>query len=230
MNAWRPATFDHELSRFPLRGAHVSVDCAQCHVGGRFTGTPTDCYACHQQDYNQTTNPNHVSLRFPKKCEDCHSTDAWRPASFDHNVTRFPLTGAHRRVDCASCHSGGRFTGTPTDCYACHQADYNRTTNPNHSASRFPTQCQACHNTGAWRPASFDHDARSFPIFSGTHRGQWSTCADCHVNPSNFRAFECIRCHQHSNRADVDNDHRGVSGYVYQSAACYSCHPTGRRP
>jgi len=230
INGWRPATFDHALTRFPLTGAHAGVDCAQCHPGGRYTGTPTDCYACHQADYDRTTNPNHRASGFPTQCEDCHGTEAWRPANFDHNTTRFPLTGAHRRVNCARCHPGGRYTGTPTDCYACHQADYDRTTNPNHRASGFPTQCQTCHGTRTWRPADFDHDSRSFPIFSGTHRGEWSTCADCHVNPNNFRAFECILCHQHSDRAQVDNDHQGVSGYVYQSAACYGCHPTGQKP
>jgi hypothetical protein len=226
---WRPATFDHDLSRFPLTGAHVQADCAACHVGGRFTGTPTDCDACHQSDYDRTTNPNHRASAFPTECEGCHETDAWRPARFDHGRTRFPLTGAHRGAPCTGCHAGGRYSGTPTDCFACHQDDYNGTVNPNHRSAGLPAQCQACHSTRAWRPADFDHDARSFPIFSGTHRGKWSSCSDCHVSPGNFQVFECIRCHEHSNQAMVDTIHWGISGYVYQSAACYRCHPTGQR-
>jgi len=229
VNAWRPAKFDHGQTRFPLTGAHGRVDCAKCHIGGRYQGTPTDCNACHQADYNRTTNPNHRASGFPTQCQNCHNTGAWRPANFDHNRTRFPLTGAHDRVECAKCHIGGRYTGTPTDCYSCHQTDYAGTTNPNHQASGFPTQCQTCHTTSAWRPATFDHDGRYFPIYSGKHRGKWSSCADCHVNPGSYRVFECILCHKHSNKAEVDDQHKEVSGYVYQSAACYRCHPAGRK-
>jgi nitrate/TMAO reductase-like tetraheme cytochrome c subunit len=228
IDAWRPAKFDHDQTRFPLTGAHTRVDCARCHVGGRYTGTPTDCYSCHQADYSRATNPNHQASGFPTQCQSCHSTTAWKPASFDHGKTRFPLTGAHTTVDCTRCHAGGRYAGTPTDCYSCHQGDYSRTTNPNHQAAGFPVQCQSCHTTSAWRPASFDHDGRYFPIYSGKHRGQWSSCGDCHVNPGNYKAFECIFCHAHSNKAKVDGDHKGEKGYVYASSACYQCHRNGR--
>jgi hypothetical protein len=123
---------------------------------------------------------------------------------------------------------GGRYAGTPSDCNSCHQADYARTTNPNHQASSFPTQCQTCHSTSAWRPATFDHDGRYFPIYSGAHRGKWSSCSECHVSAGNYRTFECILCHQHSNKAKVDSDHKEEKGYVYASSACYQCHRNGR--
>jgi hypothetical protein len=196
-------------------------------VGGVYAGTSTACFSCHQDDYAAATNPNHAAGRFPTTCQSCHTIAGWRPATFNHDQSRFPLTGAHTSVDCARCHAGGRYTGTPTDCYSCHQTDYARTSNPNHQAAGFPVQCQNCHTTTAWRPASFDHDGRYFPIYSGTHRGKWSSCGDCHVNPANYKAFECIRCHEHSNRGEVDRDHREVRGYVYASSACYQCHRDG---
>ena len=49
-------------------------------------------------------------------------------------------------------------------------------------------------------------------------------CADCHINQNNYKAFECILCHEHSNKTKVDNDHKGRTGYSYASAACYQCH------
>ena len=208
-SAWRPANFDHQATRFPLTGAHQRVDCARCHAGGRYTGTPTDCYSCHQTNYASTTNPNHQASAFPTQCQTCHTTSAWRPATSDHNKTRFPLTGAHQRVDCARCHVGGRYTGTPTDCNSCHQANYAATTNPNHRSAGFPVTCQDCHTTTAWKPASFDHDGRYFPIYSGKHRGKWTSCSECHVSAGNYKAFECILCHEHSNKAKVDSDHKG---------------------
>jgi hypothetical protein len=228
MEGWQPARFvDHSRTRFPLTGAHQQADCAQCHVNGRFAGTPTDCYSCHQQNYQGTTNPNHVAGNFPTTCQACHSTTAWQPASsIDHNRTRFPLTGAHGGTPCASCHVGGRYAGTPTDCFSCHQSNYNSTSNPNHRAANFPTQCQNCHSTSAWRPANFDHDGAFFPIYSGRHRGAWSSCQDCHVNSGNYAVFECINCHAHS-RSEMDGKHREVRSYSYQSTACYRCHPRG---
>ncbi|MEJ2572223.1 MAG: hypothetical protein P8164_01330, partial [Gammaproteobacteria bacterium] len=40
--------------------------------------------------------------------------------NFDHFTTGFPLTGAHKGVDCESCHNRGVFKGTPTKCSGCH--------------------------------------------------------------------------------------------------------------
>ena len=53
------------------------------------------------QDYNGTTNPNHVQSGFPTTCVVCHNTTSWTNANFDHNKTAFPLTGAHATVPCA---------------------------------------------------------------------------------------------------------------------------------
>jgi nitrate/TMAO reductase-like tetraheme cytochrome c subunit len=227
VGGWRPATLDHNQTRFPLTGAHRGADCASCHKGGRYAGTPQECVACHEDRFRSASNPNHVAGNFSQQCQDCHSTQAWRPANFDHNRTRFRLTGAHARVDCAACHPGGRYAGTPSDCYACHRSEYDGTANPNHRSAGFPTSCTDCHTTNAWRPASFDHDGRYFPIYSGKHRGKWSQCSDCHVSAGNYRSFECILCHEHSNRQKVDEKHKEVSGYSYDSRACYRCHPRG---
>jgi hypothetical protein len=223
---WRPAALDHDRTAFPLTGAHRGTDCARCHVGGRYAGTPKDCYSCHEADQARATNPSHAG--FPRDCAACHNTNGWKPASFDHNRSGFPLTGAHRNTPCESCHRGGKYAGTAKECNACHAADYNGTNNPNHASAGFPRTCQDCHQTSAWRPASFDHDGRFFPIYSGAHKGKWGACSDCHRNAGNYKAFECILCHEHNNKREVDDDHRGVSGYTYSSAACYRCHPRGR--
>ncbi len=221
---WSPATFDHSNTTFPLTGAHTSLQCVACHANG-YQNIPTDCYSCHQTAYNGVTDPNHVSDNFSYICTQCHTTTGWSPATFNHNQTSFPLTGAHVSLQCLSCHANG-FDNTPTDCFACHQSDFNGATNPNHQSAGFPTQCVMCHNTSAWSPSTFNHDAQYFPIYSGNHRGRWSTCSQCHTNPSDFSTFECILCHEH-NRTDTDSHHQGVPGYQYNSQACYNCHPRG---
>ncbi|HXF49448.1 MAG TPA: hypothetical protein VNL73_08510 [Verrucomicrobiae bacterium] len=221
---WVPANFDHARTRFALTGAHRTVACASCHVTG-YAGTAADCYSCHQNNFAAAQSPNHVQNNFNHDCTQCHTTTAWTPARFDHSQTRFPLTGAHLRTACVACHATG-YTGLPLNCYGCHQGDYAATTNPNHSAAGFSTDCQTCHTTSAWVPSSWNHDAQYFPIYSGSHKGRWTTCADCHVVPSNFAVFECINCHAHD-KATMDAKHAGRQGYQYASTACYNCHPRG---
>jgi hypothetical protein len=218
---WSGAVFDHSKTAFPLTGAHIGLACSSCHASGVFAGLPTACVSCHLTQFQQTTNPNHVATGFPQDCTLCHSTTNWTSSTFDHNKTVFPLTGAHTTVACSSCHINGNFTTTPTDCYSCHKSQYTGTTNPNHVTAAFPTTCQTCHNTTAWTGATFNHTW--FPIYSGTHRSVWTTCADCHVNPADYSAFTCIACHTH-NKTDTDAHHGGVRNYVYAPTACYSCH------
>ena len=224
-SAWEPANFNHSTTSFPLTGAHTTTPCSSCHATG-YAGTPTDCYACHRSDYQGAADPNHASAGFPTTCQSCHSTSAWEPATFNHSSTSFPLTGAHTSTPCSSCHATG-YDGTPTDCYSCHQSDYQGTNDPNHAAAGFPTACQNCHSTTSWEGASFDHDGQYFPIYSGEHRGKWSSCSTCHVVASNYSVFECTVCHEH-NQSEMNSEHRDVSGYRWESSACYQCHPDGR--
>lgn len=222
--AWIPSNFDHNTTGFQLTGQHLNVECSACHQGTT-SGLTNNCYNCHTDDYNSA--PLHLNQSLPTSCELCHNTSVWTQVSFDHQTTGFPLTGAHSNTQCSACHQNG-YSGTPVDCISCHTDDYNSTTNPNHLAAGFPVTCQDCHSTNAWQPAQFDHDAQYFPIYSGKHKDKWNTCSDCHTIPNNFSLFSCIDCHEH-NQIDMDKDHSEVPGYVYQSTACLSCHPSGNK-
>jgi hypothetical protein len=221
---WTGATFNHSTTTFPLTGAHQTVACAQCHVNNNYTTIPTNCDACHLTEFNQTTSPNHVQASFPVNCSLCHSTTNWTGSTFNHATTAFPLTGAHTTVPCASCHVANNYTTVPTDCYSCHKADYTGVQNPNHLTSGFPTTCATCHTTTTWAGATFNHTW--FPIYSGNHAHVWTTCGDCHLDPSNYSSFTCINCHTHTQSA-TDPRHSGVRGYTYAPTSCYQCHPRG---
>jgi hypothetical protein len=223
--SWANAVFDHSRTGFALTGAHAKLQCQSCHANGNFNGLNPACSSCHMKDYQGTNNPPHQQAGFPTTCEVCHNTTAWQPASFDHNKTQFPLTGAHVKVACASCHINNDYVHTPTDCYSCHKADYQGTNNPNHIAAHFPTTCATCHTTSSWQGANFNHTW--FPIYSGSHAGVWTTCGDCHTNSNDYAVFSCITCHAHE-KTRMDQAHRDVRNYVYNSANCYACHPTGR--
>ncbi|MGW8315718.1 MAG: cytochrome c3 family protein, partial [Bacteroidales bacterium] len=160
-------------------------------------------------------------------CAECHTTlPGWTPATFDH--TSFPLTNGHSGVDCAQCHDPNDYANISPDCYACHQADYDNTTNPSHVAASISIDCMECHTTNpGWKPADFPiHDAQFFPIYSGAHRGEWSSCTQCHEDLNNYASFTCLTCHEHS-QSTMDDKHSGESGYTYNSMACLECHPRG---
>ena len=225
-NDWLETSFNHSQTNFPLTGQHVGVDCNSCHTNG-FAGTSTSCNSCHISDYQLAQLPSHVAAGLPINCSDCHTTSGWKPSGFNHSTTGFVLSGGHSAIEqCSQCHQG-TVSNASRECISCHQSDYNGTTNPNHAAANFPTNCVSCHSVNGWTPATFNHDSQYFPIYSGEHRGEWNTCADCHTNSSNYAIFSCINCHEH-NKTEMDQEHRGENGYTYASSACFSCHPRGR--
>ncbi len=216
--SWGSVGFLHNT--FPLTGAHQAVNCTACHSGGQYAGLSHACSACHLDDYQGTTDPNHTAAGFSMNCEDCHTTASWGGAGFLH--TKFPLTGAHLTADCAACHGGGQYAGLPTACSACHLDDYQAAVNPDHAGIGFPMTCEQCHGTITWQGAVFNH---RFNITSGAHRVY--NCSECHRVPGNASIVSCTHCHQH-NQTTSDEKHREVNGYVWSSSACIGCHPTGR--
>jgi len=209
---------------FQLVGVHSTLACTACHKNNVYRGTPRDCVGCHLNRYQQTTSPNHASAGFPTTCDSCHrATDSsFRGASINHSQF-YPLLGTHSTQQCTACHKNNVYRGTPRDCVACHLSRYQQTTNPNHQAAGFPTTCDSCHRASdpSFRGAVFNHTW--FPITSGRHAGR--ACADCHTDSNNYKVFTCLRCHSLSS---IQGEHQGNPGFRYESAACYSCHPTGR--
>jgi hypothetical protein len=236
-STWEGASFDHlGVSGFELIGAHEVAFCTSCHVEPGydlvFSPPPSgsdDCLTCHQSDYDS----EHGGSNFPTTCLTCHNQSTWDDATFSHPEVSngFELIGAHEITACASCHTVPSydlvFSPPPSgsdDCLTCHQSDYDS----EHGGSGFPITCLDCHNQSTWDDASFDHDAAFFPIYSGEHRGEWSQCSDCHRSaPVTFATFSCVDCHEHR-QSEMDDEHDDVNGYVWESLACYSCHPDGR--
>jgi hypothetical protein len=133
-DVWAPAEYDIERhnreSSFELTGAHVAAPCFVCHESPDDTGKATqfrvdadDCESCHQPD-----DPHEA--QFPgEPCDDCHDTQSWRIAVFDHSQTDYPLDGEHKNVPCEPCHEqvtladGAafvRYKPLDTACGDCH--------------------------------------------------------------------------------------------------------------
>ncbi len=193
-------TFDHNVTDYPLTGAHQKVACASCHEAKkRFRDAAHECIDCHRK-----SDVHKGSLG--TACAACHGTASWKQVSFNHDQdTKFPLTGGHAKVDCASCHKGEpKAVKTPTDCAACHGGAKDP-----HKGS-LGSECQICHSTSNWKKALFDHDQSAFPLI-GKHAKV--PCADCHKS-QDFKAtpIACVACHQ-------DRHHEGRLGID-----CASCH------
>jgi hypothetical protein len=202
---WDDLIFTHGRTGFPLVAAHFEPSCADCHPGGRYVGTPSSCIGCHADD-------DRHNGAFGTDCAACHRPTTWADWTFDHDLSSFPLTGAHRSASCQGCHSGGSFEDTSSACSACHGK-------PSSHGSVFGGSCGSCHSTSAWRPASFNGPHP----FSMNHGGAGGNCSTCH--PSSLMDYSCTGCHEHS-RARMEDKHKEVSGFSMGS--CLKCHPGGR--
>ena len=227
--------FDHAATGFPLVGQHRSTPCSGCHDAG--LDLSQACDGCHR-------DPHARKLR--DSCAECHTASAWSDTATlaRHRRSRMPLTGRHAIIECAACHrrqDARSFASTPSDCFACHAADYRRDMHPDHDGdpddpgqAAFPRQCGRCHTTAAWLPAIIvpgqvaarltapaGHDAR-FLLSRGAHRG--AACDSCHVSAARPRLVTCAGCHS---RAALAPRHRRAR-LDLSPAACLRCHPGGR--
>jgi hypothetical protein len=162
--------------------------------------------------------------------------------TFDHDLTRFPLTGRHEYATCEGCHRGGLFEGTSTSCNSCHAggADGAETAaSPNHIPIQ--TSCSDCHTTRFWEPARMDHNSVGDDC-GGCHFGGMASgkslghiassnrCGDCHgTNRWTGARFDhaaitgsCISCHNGSIATGKN------SGHVDSSNECDTCHSNRR--
>lgn len=235
-SGWRPLAvqmaFNHDTTHFPLTGRHQAAECIQCHPG------PTAVEIHQFETAESTCQSCHMDIHFGflgTSCGICHNSQSWEMTNWkkatDHFV--FPLEGMHAQIDCEACHATGlnQISGTlSNDCYSCHVDDFMAAIdNKFHTTNQ---NCIQCHNTRGWVPADMSHHDLIFPIYSGKHRGEWSSCeAECHVNPADYTDFSCGLngvCHEH-NQSKMDDEHDDERGYIYESKSCYSCHPSGEK-
>lgn len=202
--AFRPAPrFDHDNANFQLQGAHIEVDCIECHAmetrNGKefqvFTDIPHGlCIDCHDDPHEE---------HFDVSCTQCHNENAWTSfigdTGFDHNTTDFRLKGSHQTVGCFECHTNtdearlifqDRIGIPENDCISCHEDVHE---------GKFGTSCVDCHNEESWLALNnmdqFNHDLTDYPL-EGRHIGV--DCKECHegsyTEPIDFS--QCQNCHE----------------------------------
>jgi len=195
-------TFDHSQTEFLLDGKHRAATCGGCHTAGaRYRDAPSDCVECHEQD-----EPHKGSLG--EDCAKCHDPRGWVRTDFDHDETKFPLVGQHRKAACAACHTNKEYAGTPKDCASCHKVD-------DAHGGRLGPDCKSCHRPAGWERITFDHDRDTEFDLEGAH--QSTRCEACHAtDPYETQTeSECAACHTQ------DDAHKGRF-----AANCGQCHTT----
>ncbi|AFK05673.1 cytochrome c family protein (plasmid) [Emticicia oligotrophica DSM 17448] len=221
-------TFNHKQTGFELKGAHKTkiVNCNECHKSENivvaslkskpktFLGLDTKCLSCHE-DYHKKT--------LSSDCASCHNQNEFKPATlFNHNNADFTLKGAHKTVDCASCHktevrNGDKFTKYSNipfnNCSSCHKDTHK---------GKFGGNCEACHTEDSFTKISptkaFNHTLTGYHL-EGKHRE--INCKKCHEKTvggeGGFQEFSavknitCITCHKDIHEGKLGQD-------------CKSCH------
>jgi hypothetical protein len=201
---WKKTDFDHlRDTQYALKGKHRDAKCTACHQGRLYVEkTATDCVSCHRKDDDKKGHRGSLGSR----CQDCHTESGWKVERFDHNRSRFPLTGEHVRVECKKCHKDTMYRDTSGKCFTCHEKEdvHKRT---------LGERCETCHNTRTWKSWDFDHAKTRFRL-DGAHSK--AECKDCHKKPVREKpavARNCLACHA------TDDIHEGSFGIQ-----CERCH------
>lgn len=223
--------FSHEETGFELVGEHATVTCVGCHADPVFAAVGVVCADCHADAVHRG--------ELGVDCERCHTPMGWRLAAErlgEHQLTQFPLLGRHALVDCAACHTtpqAGEYGLLPSECLACHHADYQAAQMPEHLAAGFPTDCELCHDADhyQWSQARFDH-----ALVSGL--------TDCHVchsgdyedtqSPDHVAAgfpTDCMLCHTPTGFGGAAFDHNTATAFpligLHLQVGCTDCHGDG---
>ena len=239
---WEPSQkeFDHKSTGYGLEGKHKDLNCPECHkseliisedildyakkqksrdvLSSTFLGLRTNCTNCHANV--------HANEFKDQVCQDCHNQNDWKTAKkdYDHDFrTKFPLRGAHKKLDCEKCHKTSQepagkyqvqqFSGLKFDlCTDCHKDQ--------HKGS-FGSNCLKCHTESTFKQqdvaGAFNHQDTHYPLV-GMHVAV--ACEKCHTNKDRFKletSFDqCSDCH-----ADY---HEGIFLKPDRDTSCDQCH------
>ncbi|HEX6943667.1 MAG TPA: cytochrome c3 family protein [Gemmatimonadaceae bacterium] len=187
---WKPVPrFSHDSTSYALTGKHTELTCNECHLTKRLSvrtdakGQPIpvykpvpfrSCADCHEDPHAGRLSP---------RCGECHTTKGFATVegrTFNHALTKYPLTGRHARVSCDACHGQNLAKRNPafTSCASCHSDPHNGKA----TLAGKPADCAACHRVEGFAPSSFtvaQHASSPYPL-EGRH--VQVACAKCHVS------------------------------------------------
>jgi hypothetical protein len=213
---------------------HQNATCDDCH-GAFDTFSRYDCLHCHDAAHADEADltARHAGVDgFEFRSEACYACHAGGVA-VDH-ARLFPIVAgsAHAGVTCASCHVDWTDRAR-LGCAGCHPHTQSEMSSAHAGVGGYgfdSTLCVRCHAESqvtrltAHLPFRITGGARH----SGSETG---SCLRCHPSArtdkpwaQDFEVVDCLGCHS---RSDMDDKHRGRSGYAYATATCLNCHADG---
>ncbi len=186
---------EHATTAFPLVGRHIAVPCRECHGDERprlnFKVERSNCVDCHEDPHGGQFAKEMVQ----GGCAQCHTTLGWEIPNVNHDA--WPLTGAHAKIACESCHTpsvedresrgGVTYRGVPRKCVGCHEdphAGQFRLREPNR-------ECEFCHETSSFEIEGFDHEKLTGHKLLGRHATL--ECASCHPTETLEGGLKVVR-------------------------------------
>lgn len=194
----------HNLSAFPLQGAHVAIPCFECHKKQEkwnFREIGKNCKDCHKDIHQNLIQAKY----YPESdCKSCHNETRWGDVAFDHSKTEFKLDGTHKKQSCRACHfkqdsygiAQQKFSGMSKNCTECHTDRHFKQFEKNGV-----TNCLECHSSENWKDSKFNHNTAAFKL-DGKHINV--PCAKCHKPTQEgtviyvkykLKEFTCESCH-----------------------------------
>jgi hypothetical protein len=227
VQGFKPSQFKHEKPHAELTGAHLQQSCRACHdQTSVHTGTE-ECSVCHTSEHKGELN---------QPCSECHTTRAFKPATFKHKPESFQAQGKHQKTECVKCHLTGQFEKLNSSCASCH-TDVHQ--------GKLGKACSTCHDYTSWKNVQYDHNAADYLLRGrhldlkceechqdGTLSGMPSNCYNCHQDPHQKRfGTDCESCHDEDNWANLRFNH-DQTGYtlqgMHEQLTCANCHPQDR--
>ncbi|MFC1602935.1 cytochrome c3 family protein [Pseudomonadota bacterium] len=208
---WKESRYNHDKTKFILKGKHKKTSCTNCHPNDQYKKTPIKCYKCHVMDNK------HAGI-YGDKCEQCHTENEWKKTTFNHDRdTKHRLLGQHKEAKCTLCHQHNAYEeDTPTKCITCHKADDAHT-------SSYGDKCKSCHTPLGWKKVEFKHDKNN----------KVDSCIKCHRDGDihmDLYGGKCGTCHGHEKWSTLKFDHTKDTKFelqgLHKKIDCDACHKT----
>ncbi len=221
--------FDHELTGWPLNGAHAKTPCADCHKTKdqhglrKFMGTDRLCGTCHQKDQPHKFEQRETAML---ACERCHTESLWKPQKrnlqFDHNNKKdagMPLLGSHESVACTKCHVKAVFNLPFPKADSCGNSGCHKSPHDGHLFGK--RECEWCHSPtfkSLKNTQVFDHSERTKFDLGTSHTKL--KCYDCHTQAlgESKPNGACEVCHA------KDSHHKDRFSEFGSPPKCGTCH------
>lgn len=241
--------FDHGPVGFPMEGAHLELECNECHANAiepvlergetRFIGLDQDCAACHEDPHEG---------RMLRGCAECHGQEAFDLLTPFVHDERFPLEGSHANTGCLDCHAERTRhsvealdrSGPPAEwrsCQDCHESPHRMAVAAAWARLvDMPVEesCEVCHPAAheTFRDAGDELTVSEHALtgFALETPHEDLTCNECHADQeTDFferypgrRADQCWHCHGDPHRGYFANFTDDV--VAASAVECRRCH------